>query len=172
MKRQWIWSLLLGLFPGIALGFGLCTLFPFPNPAKGTAFLRQFSFSALATQAGQPKWKVLEDRIYDSATGFGGGAIARRIVASATLRDSEQNGFVEHFDEAVTTWLSSQHGIVQGMFDADGTSARKENEAMINSLIHAPRRFYLIGHTHGAIDVSCIGVNGQMTVMISITEGP
>ena len=173
MKRHGIWSLLPGLLPGIALGFGLSALFSLRNPAKGTGFLRQFSFSALATQAGQPNWKVHEDRIYDRATGLGGGGtIARRIVASATMRDSEQNGFAGQFDEAVTKWLSSQNGTVQGMFDADGTSVVMENETMIQSLIHAPRRFYRIGQTHGTIDVSCIGVNGQMTVMISITEGP
>ncbi len=47
-------ALLPGLLPGIALGFSLSALFPLRNPAKGTGFLLQFSFSTLATQAGQP----------------------------------------------------------------------------------------------------------------------
>ncbi len=153
------------------MGFGLATSLRAPGTAKGSAFLRDFSLATLTTQAGQPSWNVLEDRVYDPATGPGGrGAIARRIVAHTAMPVSEQNGFATRLDEAISAWLVSQNGTQKGVYEANESSARKKNEEMIQTLIHAPRKFYQTGDTHGVLDVSCIGVNGEVTVIISITE--
>ena len=81
MTRNWFWPLLAGLLIGIAAGFALTIQDQKP---KASAFLLEFSFHALATNAGQVDWKVIEDKIYNP---FPSSArqkrIARRIIAHA-----------------------------------------------------------------------------------------
>lgn len=173
MKQSWIIPLFLGLLLGIAVGLGMAARH-YSGSAQGTPFLRDFSFSTIATQAGHADWKVLEDKIYDPFTGLGQpNGVARRIVAHAVMSEKEQNGFETRLDNAATAWLTAQKGTVHGMFSAyESATSNHENGAKMESLINAPRRFYMIDRTRGVMDVSCVGVNGYVTVVISLIEGP
>ncbi len=173
MKRHWLLPLLLGLFFGAAAGYVLAGRLHSRGAAKGTAFLREFSFSAVSAKAGHADWKVLEDRIYDSSNSPAPGhGIARRIIARATMREAEQSESATHVEEAIAAWLTSNGGTVIGHFGIDEGTVHTENEAVIHSLIRAPRRFYVMSGIHGMLDLSYVGENGQVTVIISIIEDP
>ncbi len=93
MKSNWTWPVLLGVLVGVAVGVPLGTWFFRTPPLKSTAFFREFSFSAVASQAGQTNWTMITDKVYDPFPPFGRPKrVARLIVAhDTTMSDAAQD---------------------------------------------------------------------------------
>lgn len=173
MKRNWIWSLLLGLLLGLALGFVFSEWANRPSMPKSSALLREFSVTAVAAGVGHTNWQVLENRTYEPFPALARSPrIARRIVARAELSEAELGRFTAQFQRAATTALDNYGAVIKGQFDVAQDSTRVIDGAPVHSRVDLPRRYYAIGDIHGVADVWYIAESGRVTVMVSLVEGP
>jgi hypothetical protein len=164
--------LVVGLVVGLAIGAALFGGFKDAAGPKGTPFLRELSFAAVAARAGQANWDVIEDRVYDPLPALGRSKrIARRIVAHAVLPDADPGTFARRFQQAMEEALASHGAVLKGEFDASRSSARLVNGSPVPLVLELPRRYYALGSVHGVADAWCIGASGEMTVIISLIEG-
>jgi len=115
MKRPWIWALLLGLLLGTAAGLGLSSWVFAPPSAEPSTLFRNFAFHEIAEKADQSKWEIFEDRItiYPPLPPLGRPQrIERRILARASLSNTEILAFVLHFESVVEDVLKSKEEAV------------------------------------------------------------
>jgi hypothetical protein len=91
MRRPWIWTLILGVILGAGLGFVLSHWLLLESPAKGSAFLTNFSLQEAAGKAGDAIWNTTNDgRVY-----LGHSSFTRQITARATMPPQEQGPFID-----------------------------------------------------------------------------
>ena len=172
MKRNWIWFLLF-LVLGVSAGFFLSARFNQPAVPKGTALLREFSFTAIASQVGQTNWQVLEDRTYEPFPALARcKRIARRIVARVDIPDAEFDRFVTQFQQTITAALGARNARNTAQFELVQDSTRLMEGRSIRSRLDLPRRYYAIGNIHGVADIGYVAEMGRVTVMVSLIEGP
>lgn len=171
MKRNWIWSLLVGVFLGVALGVVFTRSIRLPVP-KGTALLREFSFAAIAAEAGVTNWQVIEDRTYERFPPLARSpCIARRIVARAEVSDAELDRFITQFQQSATAALNAKSARNTGQFDLVQDSTRVIDGKPIRHRLDFPRRYYSIGDVHGVADIWYVSESSRLTVIVSLIEG-
>ncbi len=173
MKRLWIWSLLAGLFVGVALGVVLSAgVHQAPKPT-GSALLRDFSLSAIGAKSGCTNWNIMEDRVYEQFPALARSKrIARRIVARAEMSENQLGSFITLFQNAIWRTFDAKAAINQGFFDLTQDGTKVVEGVNVRSRIHLPRWFYRIGDTYGVADVWYVAESGLVTLMISFIEGP
>jgi len=173
MKRNWIWSLLLGLLLGVALGVVFSAWVKRPGIPTSSPLFREFSFTAIAASVGHTNWQVLEDRTYEPFPALAHSRrIARRIVAHAELSEAELGRFTAQFQPAVTAALGNYGAVNKAQFDLVQDSTRVIEGSPVHSRVDLPRRYYAIGDIHGVADIWYIAEAGRVTVIVSLSEGP
>ena len=170
MKRPWIWALLLGLLLGAAAGLGLSSWVFAPPSTEASALLRHFSFQEVAEKTEHSKWEILEDKIkiYPRFPALGRPhRIERRMIARATLSDSELVAFALEFETLVEDVLRSTDEAVV----INPASAGNAGEVSATLQPQVPRYYqrtrYKIGDTSGVMEAWLNGQRGQATVIVS-----
>ncbi len=166
-------ALIIALLIGVGAGVLYSSRANRSVAVKGTAFLREFSFSDLAAQSGQTNWNVLEDRLYEpfpSQAHF--PRIGRRIVAQAEITDIEFGWFTTKFHQAAQNALDKHQARNEALFDLVRDATRNVDHKPVRSRFHLPRRYYAIGETHGVADIGYVSEDGRVTVIITLMEGP
>lgn len=173
MKNTLVWPLFVGLVLGVALGFILSTQFSGSGAPKGTALLREFSFAAVAAKAGYTNWHVLEDRTYEPFPSLARSKrVARRIIAQAVMSDAELGRFTTQFQEAAKAALSAFNAVNKAHFDLVRDATKMINGSPVHSRLDLPRRYYAVGNIHGVADIGYVEEAGNVTVIVSLIEGP
>lgn len=168
-----IWPALLGLVVGLAGGFVVWGHRGNGAGSAGTAVLREFSFSDVSAKAGNAEWQVIEDKTYDPFLPLSRSKqVARRIVAQATVPDSEQAGIMNRLQQASEAALESRGAVIKGQSDASQSTLNLEGNDKTLRQLDLPRRYYAVNDVHGVADVWCIGESGKLTCIVSLTEGP
>ena len=173
MSRYHILPALLGLVIGLAGGFVIRGQFRDGTVSPGSAVLREFSFADVSAKAGGAEWLVIEDKIVDPFLPLSRSKhIARRIVAQASVPDSDQAGYLNRLQQAAEAALESHGAVIKGQSNANQTTLKVEGNDKILRQLDLPRRTYAVDHIQGVADVWCIGESGKLTCIVSLIEEP
>ena len=172
MKHAWVWTLLLGMLLGAALGYGLVLWALAPPPARGSVVLQNFALEQVGDPAGHPAWDIVEDRVYSPFPPLGRPErIARRIVAQSTMADEQAEAFARQFGRAVAEALARLGARQTGEVGCDRTTSRPAGGGRpARSELHLPRYYYRVGDTHGVADAWVIAEGGEVTLIICLSE--
>ncbi len=172
MKRNWICPLLIGVLIGVAVGFPFGTWFIRSAAPKGSPFFREFSFSAIAAEAGETDWTVITDKVYEPFPPFGRPQRTSHLIVAhnTTMSDAEQDRATAQLSKAVFERAAAYGAIIRGAEGVSHWSARAEPPA--RSQLDLSRKYYSIGEIQGVVDVWRLAESGGVTVIVQLIEGP
>ncbi|MHC1765199.1 MAG: hypothetical protein AB9869_13010 [Verrucomicrobiia bacterium] len=172
MKRNWVWTLLASLVLCVGVASSLWALSGCTRPPQGTAFLRGFSLTEVASKAGESEWHILEDRVYEPFPAMARSKrIARRVVAQSRLPNAELGRFVSEFQKAASATLDAHGARPTGKFELTEDTTTVIDSLPVRSRLDLPRRYYAIGDVHGVADIWCLAESDRVTVIVSLIEG-
>ena len=171
MKPSSVVKLLVAVVVSAVIIFFSRGNFSISQKVAGTAVLHDLSLTELTANLGTSEWNVIEDRVYEAFPSLSRSPrIARRIVAQATLPDSDQSEFVSRFHNAGEEWIESQGAVIKGEYEANQTHIQVAG-GQFHTSVDLPRRYYALDDINGVADFGCIADSRRVTLILSIIEG-
>jgi hypothetical protein len=143
------------------------------TPPPASVFLREFALPSITgTNGATMEWETVDDRVDEALPAFSRHPrVMRRLIARARMTPEQVNAFSTVFPAAVSDGLRRAGAVEKYHADITRGGSRWENDRMVESRVHIPRRAYAIGDVNGVVDSGFVAEDGRVTVIFAVEEG-